>query len=388
MTLYATRFMLILTKHLYPKDEAIVALTTALLSKRNLQECYYWAFELHTSGFDVSAILWQLYVDFYYERNPELQDYVEKKTEKIQQVLLEVQLELLGLSQDQDQVSVSKAMTDEMFVYMACVIRNMFRASPSPTVFCWRQYVLLACAQQDPVPPPPCQLQLPNWLERSYPPTTQPLILAIAQQDWPTMCYHLMRLLWYDDNANLVINSLAQYFHYNETFQELQTRARTGWQTNPLVMSLLAIARSCTLAGMIHHEARFIQVTSNQLPDFDDLHFTPTRTIAAFDLARWQVSVEDLATKWEKYTIHCPYWANKAHDVGATVDDSTEELVFPHSDAWLNFVNEDDQEPQDVDLFNDGYQADAASWVEWWLDVFPDYPAPTHVLPPDYKLAM
>jgi hypothetical protein len=36
---------------------------TSLLKKQNLQECYYWTFELYYSGFDneVVQLLWKIY---------------------------------------------------------------------------------------------------------------------------------------------------------------------------------------------------------------------------------------------------------------------------------------------------------------------------------------
>ena len=61
-----------LTRFLYIKDEVELSLVTALLKKKNLQECYYWAFELYYSGFDTELfqLLWKIYFDFYYEYNP------------------------------------------------------------------------------------------------------------------------------------------------------------------------------------------------------------------------------------------------------------------------------------------------------------------------------
>ena len=51
----------ILTRFLYIKDEVELSLVSALLKKRNVQECYYWAFELYYSGFDIVQLLYLTY---------------------------------------------------------------------------------------------------------------------------------------------------------------------------------------------------------------------------------------------------------------------------------------------------------------------------------------
>ncbi len=99
-----------LTRFLYPIDEVCLSLLTALVDQRSLDECYYWAAEIHASHFDLMSFLWTLYLDFYAELNPRLEGLIRRKWNSGG-----------GLQ-------------------AAChVIRNMHRARPTLTVFVIRQ---------------------------------------------------------------------------------------------------------------------------------------------------------------------------------------------------------------------------------------------------------
>ena len=72
-----------LTRFLYPHDEVELSLLTALLLKKDLQECYFWTFELYFSGCPIFPLIWKFYLDFYAEldRPPAkaLKTYLKKK---------------------------------------------------------------------------------------------------------------------------------------------------------------------------------------------------------------------------------------------------------------------------------------------------------------------
>ena len=81
-----------LTRMLYVHDEAAVSLITALLNGEEIDCIMYWAAELHTSGFNVFALLRHTYFCFYYGLNPHLVDLmrydVEITEERIINILL------------------------------------------------------------------------------------------------------------------------------------------------------------------------------------------------------------------------------------------------------------------------------------------------------------
>ena len=104
-----------LTRFLYYQDEVVFSFITSLLKKDNISESYYWAYELYYSGVDMSALLWKIHFDFYAERNPKLEGYINMR--------------MNALKQDND------------MKHIAYIVRNMFRFSPTPKTFILRQFL-------------------------------------------------------------------------------------------------------------------------------------------------------------------------------------------------------------------------------------------------------
>ena len=68
---------LVFTRYLYNYDEVILSGLECLLKHTNIEECYYWFYEIYSSGYveEIWVILWKIYYDFYAEKNV----YLEKK---------------------------------------------------------------------------------------------------------------------------------------------------------------------------------------------------------------------------------------------------------------------------------------------------------------------
>lgn len=68
------------TRYLYNYDEVILSGLECLLKHTNIEECYFWFYELYSSGYveETWNILWKIYYDFYAEKN----GYFEKKMQQ------------------------------------------------------------------------------------------------------------------------------------------------------------------------------------------------------------------------------------------------------------------------------------------------------------------
>ena len=106
---------MILTRFLYCKDEVELSLMMALLKNEDVQIIYYWAYELYYSGFAVFDLLIKIYLDFYYEKQPYLLNYIKKK----QQLWT----------------------ADGDMKHVAYVLRNLQNLNTTNTVFMARQYM-------------------------------------------------------------------------------------------------------------------------------------------------------------------------------------------------------------------------------------------------------
>ena len=68
-----------LTRYLYARDEVELSFIASLISGKDIEECYYWGYELYYSGYDVFRTIWKVYYDFYYEYNPGLEPFIRNK---------------------------------------------------------------------------------------------------------------------------------------------------------------------------------------------------------------------------------------------------------------------------------------------------------------------
>ena len=59
------------TRYLYNYDEVILSGLECLLKHTNIEECYFWFYEIYSSGYvdEIWNILWKIYYDFYAEKN-------------------------------------------------------------------------------------------------------------------------------------------------------------------------------------------------------------------------------------------------------------------------------------------------------------------------------
>ena len=65
------------TRYLYNYDEVILSGLECLLKHTNIEECYFWFYEMYSSGYvdETWSLLWKIYYDFYAEKN----GYFERK---------------------------------------------------------------------------------------------------------------------------------------------------------------------------------------------------------------------------------------------------------------------------------------------------------------------
>ena len=146
----------ILTRFLYSQDEVTLSLVTSLLKRDNLQESYYWAYELYYSGVDMTSLFWKIHFDFYAERNPKLEGYMK--------------LRMNALQEDKD------------MKHIAYIVRNMFRLKPASTTFILRQFLasggVTSCVYRG---------RRPAWLNE-YEKPYRNLMLSIKKGPHPQCC--------------------------------------------------------------------------------------------------------------------------------------------------------------------------------------------------------
>jgi len=104
-----------LTRYLYARDEVELSFIAAIILRKALDECYYWGYELHYSGFDVFPIIWKIYYDFYFVSNPGLETLIRQKEKMWER--------------------------NNKLHYLAATISNLVNTHSSGEVFIMRQYI-------------------------------------------------------------------------------------------------------------------------------------------------------------------------------------------------------------------------------------------------------
>ena len=376
----------ILTRFLYIKDEVELSFITALLKKRNIQECYYWAFELYYSGFAIVPLLWQIYLDFYYEMNPVMEDYMIKK---------------LSTVDDKDDKEKKK---DGQIAIMS-VIRNLYRLKSSPSTFILRQYI-----QGDILPSVIYKQAHAHAQATKFYKLVQSLESGITGD----ICYYIKELLNDTDIEaiktvilDFVNPSIARpdYVEYNAfalhyllaIICRLQTPISSLNKCNIFVKPKDVDIEFVTKVEnepipLIQTRGFVLEQTYNTLGF--KRYFKIDETIGSFQLARWtscgNLNYPDFLNMnwfhWEYYAANgCPLWRERLEKCHGALDHIKQIIIFPRDDIndsdsdsdkeqfYNLYAYEFDEQPKEIQRMSH-CELKKNTWKEWYFDIFPEQP--------------
>lgn len=376
-----------LTRFLYIKDEVELSLVTALLKKKNLQECYYWAFELYYSGFETELfqLLWKIYFDFYYEYNPIMEMYIIKK-------------QSLWSSGDKN------------IIHIASIVRNLFRLKSSPNTFILRHFMKCDIL---PTVIYKTQTQTHKWLS-DYPLKFHKLLLALSNGHLENTCYYIKVLL---PDEHVTVNTLRQLImsYVKQNFTEIELDAfEKKWALRSYTNDLhYLLALICQLQIPINNlnkcnifvtpkvdDIEFINKVENepipiiQKRGFDieqtyntlcfKRYFKISETIGAFNLSRHQWSFNNDAFlkknwfHWEYYAANgCPLWRERLEKCHGVLDHVKETILFPNDndndkEQFYNlYAYEFDELPKEIQMMSH-CDIRPRKWQDWYFDIFVD----------------
>lgn len=348
-----------LTRHLYALDEVALTLLTALLARRDLDECYYWTAELSSSGWDLFPWLWWVYYSFYAELNPRLEAYMRTRS------------------------------TPGTFREACAVIRNMHRATPTPTVFLLSQSAgKVSDGKRTHTRTTP--IHFPN-----YPQEHQPWLMALKQRDMQTAATHLMRLAeaWCPGS----LFQMMCEFHVEYMGAAVDTaRMQQYWDERPgaddlhhlvaiMVHLLRAPGEYCARRLFIApREDGFAYLSPGAPFGRPDRLLAAARKyptgqgLAPFGLAReglGKAPIEALRHHWEYYCGGCPLWRQRLHDCGATLDHKARCIEFRTDEGLEAFYGlyglEPDEQPLALQMLSVG-DLSGGSPRAWLTAIFGD----------------
>ena len=361
-----------LTRHLYALDEVALTLLTALLTRRDLDECYYWIAEIAASGFDVFPWLWWIYYSFYADLHPRLEGYMR----------------LRGSSGS--------------FRDACAVIRNMYRATPTATVFLLDQAARSArgAGAQDTAGAGTVECEFPN-----YPVAHQAWLRCVKHRDMVGAVRELIALA----EAWCPSSLFRMLFEFHAEYMGAKVdsvRMEQYWHDRPGADDVHHI-----ISIMVHLLRAPGEYSARKLfiaPRDDSLAYLspgepfgpPNQLLAAgrkyptgeglqpFLLARHSLdrpALEVLRHNWEYYSFGCPLWRTRMLDCGAVQCHQTRCVEFRTDEGLEAFYAlygvDPDEQPLALQMLSVGPLSGGSS-NDWMSSVFGEN---GEIVPPDWK---
>ena len=345
-----------LTRYLYSRDEVELSFVVSLLEKKDIMECYFWAFELYYSGYDISQLIWKIFYDFYFHYNSKLEVIIHNK--------------------------LAKWRENNDYKNIAYIIQNLFRSKISHVVFTLRQRILHENYKYEFKPK---RGRRPNWLNK-YEKKYIPLIIAISNSDYYNIAYYLYYLI--DNNTHdisyAIFVAIMKYFsldhehdHYmridNFTENALNDDVQKYWDlreysddkhyllsmivdlmtntnTNKKSSNILVIPREKHLEWIINTD------TETNYPPYRCLKnkrcYKINSLIGSFKLVRNNfchpetLDLKFINACWETYAYNTPCWKKRFIEFNGGLDDRNQ-IIFDNDDNLENFYEKYGYEPDE-----------------------------------------
>ena len=354
---------LTLTRYLYARDEVEASLLTSLLSKKDICESYFWAYELLCSGFDLFATLWKIYYDIYFEYNPSLETYIRKKHiewEKQQQC------------------------DDAVF---ATILNNMFHAKPSCKVFMLRQD---ACIKNR-TGGSSYRGRRPKWCD-NHDKKYHGWVLAISKKDYRQIAYWTYDLVLGCTPTDALFAELIKYFGSDFT---INSNVCSYWDDRKyrddahyllaIIIQLLAdVSLMATNIKVKTPRAEHLSWIQKLEPDAsirvyrvlkEQRKYGVNRSIGSFALARHELNVDalDMNRFWEYYAFQTPVWWGRFEKYNGALDNAAKRVVFDNDDDLEDFYDlfglEPDEQSREVQNLSTA-EIPRVPWVSWFEQAF------------------
>lgn len=360
-----------LTRFLYPVDEVQYSLITSLIKKENIDACYYWAFELYYSGLenDLFDLFFKIHYDFYAERNPKLEHYIINKRKKW--------------------------INDKDIKHISFVVKNLFIATPTPTVFLMRQYINSSGY------PSHVYNNANGYTNKdshiNFTTEYKNLCMAISYGRLANIAYDLNRLVK-RDGCEVVREIIIDHFkiEFGGFQDEGREKIDKAWNERVILddthLLLAMVVHLMVDEYKINTRAVFGSPQQENIDDILEIENTviekkyqtlcykrkwkTCNLIGSFELARHHTLsnfIEDNLFHWEYYASRVPLWYKRIKDHCGNINHDNRELVFTNEEMEEQFYNyysyeldEQPKEVQDLSLHN----IMSSSWKIWFYNVF------------------
>jgi hypothetical protein len=282
-----------------------------MLKQEDIEECYYWFYEYYQSGYEEESwqLLYKIYFDFYYLKNPKIMHKISKKHNKWKETK-DVKLALW-------------------------VIKNLFRFKKNYTVFLLRIYYKHR------------NLEVLEPMKELEGVQDKSLIMAIKQKKKNAVVFHLYK------SSNEGLTELIE--------KVLETTIKTTKNYDITHQLLAAIIKSFKISSK--KKCYYKMVIEKEMVDIlksDEYENEVCKTlskrrlygispnIGCFNLDRDNVDLNHIFWyHWEYYAYKCPIWRKRFDKYKITVSVDKELVDFNEEDDYEEFYEKYNYEPDE-----------------------------------------
>jgi hypothetical protein len=313
------------------------------------------------------ALFWKIHFDFYAERNPKLEGYMNMRMD--------------ALKQDND------------MKHIAYIVRNMFRLTPTSTTFVLRQFLASGGV-------PSCiyRGRRPAWLQE-YDKPYRNLFLSLSKGHLRNAAYQIKTLLKTIPSGDLYPVLIKYYSTRNDviSINRIEQRWKTRTHCDDFHCLVSLIVHMCAPKNDVNVRGIFIvpseadiqaslKIADESIPEgrayktFRNKRLYRVRTaIGSFPLARFQFEdyKKETLWYWEYYTMRSPLWKARLDRFSGVIDHENKKISFPIDDDEDAFyeryafdLDEQPREIQDMSLID----IEKSDWRAWYHYIFEDAP--------------
>lgn len=318
---------LIFTRYLYNLDEVILSGLECLLKHTNIQECYFWFYEMYSSGYveETWDLLWKIYYDFYAEKNGTF----ERKMKQYYR----------GWK------------NNKSFKQVANVIRTLhtFYKNTSGRVFMMRIFYCNTLRQL--VSKDNRKLLVEGNKK------TQLLKFGFIEKKDPVIAYYLKRLynkkneqdvvgLIKEQTGEIVLNSNYDILHqlyYHSIKDKNKKKRNVSYNVGNEALKQVYSTDDCCYNESKHKEVNTVYKTLEMRRKYGI-----SSNIGCFKLARDGLDLNnEYWYNWEFYAYRSPLWKSRFDKYKIHIDNEEKKIVFENEDEYEEFYELYNYEPDE-----------------------------------------
>ena len=317
------------TRYLYNYDEVILSGLECLLKHFSIEECYYWFYEIYSSGYvdETWNILWKIYYDFYAEKN----SYFERKMRNYYR----------GWKKNKSFKQVANVLR---------TLHTMYKKT-SGRVFMMR---LFYCNKL-------CQILSAKNREKLTNKNRKMNILkfGLVENKDPIIGYYMKRL-YNEETENKLIDliqetkkiSIVLNMNYSNKLHQLyyhsikeisKTKKNVSYNVSGEALKEIELSNATCYSESKYENVNTVYKTLKLRRIYGI-----SSNIGCFKLSRDNVDLNnEFWYHWEYYAYNCPLWKSRFDKYNIKVNDEKKEIVFEDEDEREEFYELYGYEPDE-----------------------------------------